>query len=238
MFSFRFSSYEWVRLAIAVFALALGLWLRARAKGNKRKLRAVSLPILVFMAAFLIFGRLPFENLFVTYPSPQSALRYMGEYGEIGGLVNGKASSLVIYSQTVNANKDDELRIYVEGLLPKTEKGWKIAEKSVLPASADSIEQNYGEYRITLARPKHGAVKDYYVIVYHFHEIGGATEVSDSAGSDFHKFVGTEGYHKGTSWWYAYIEQLDENYELIIDGEPVKIDNLHGWLEASGQKGH
>ena len=229
---YPFSLYQLVRLIILAFPFVAAILLGIRFRGEEKKKQGAVIPLMIFIVALMFLFRLPFENLFVTYSSPQNALHYVIMDGEVIGSVNGKTSSLIIYSRKLIADKEKELLYYTESILPKTKKGWKIIADNRLSASADCLKQDFGGYQITLAKPKRGKIKDYYVIIYYYHVVECDIVITDSAGSNFQKFAVEYTNKNGIAWWYAYIEYLNEDYVLIIDGEHVKIDNLHEWLVA------
>ena len=127
---------------------------------------------------------------------------------------------MIIYSNVVYHpyDKEQSLTLYTYNVLPKTNRGWKI----VMPkAPPDSISEHHGKFFITVTRRGNNA--DYYVIVKHAGTLEKMIEIIDNRESSFNIFVEAE---DDDIWWYTCVDSLDKNYELIIDGESIKLNNV------------
>jgi len=208
--------YKAVRIAIwSIFIILVVLILIFRKKGKKLRNVLLCASFIIGLAFSIVASLLPVENLFVTFPSAQSALLYMGEGGEVRGQVNGENSTLGIYRTAYYSNLDG-FRV-----LLRTEKGWKIKN----PYTYDIIGKFGDGYNFFITRDERR--RDYYVILNHSaldHEV----EITDSANSDFFALE----TDSGGFWWYAYIESIDENYAVHFNGEAISLDILPIWLNS------
>ena len=221
------SASDLVRIiAVILFSIVLAL-VRVCIKKNKKLLNILSLLMVVCLLLFgIVLLNVPFENLVITHFSAQSALNYTRD-GEIKGYVDGNNSTLVLHSRYDIFKKNLGVIYYDYNILPRTAKGWKIAMPKNPPSS---IEKKHGEYKITIA--KREKIEDVYIMIFHYLAVESEIAISDNMGSLFNVFIEPNGFTKGSVWLYAYIESIDENYEVIIDGETIKFDGLSEWLAS------
>ncbi|MCL2695696.1 MAG: hypothetical protein FWE69_05165 [Clostridiales bacterium] len=231
--------YIWVRRTIEILLFVSMVLIVERLMRGKR-LRVKGL--LCLLGIIVYFGvaaaiRLPVENLFVTHSSVQGAFNYTRD-GVIADSLDGEDSTLVIYPYRI-VYDEHELIGYLYDILPRTEKGWKMANPrnridEIKRHENTEFNSSAGKYSVTIVRRE--KLQGYYVIIKLHSSIAGEEGVVDNLESQFQMFIEPDGVYAGTVWWVTYLESLDENYEIFIDGEPVefrsRFSNLTEWFES------
>ena len=197
-----------IRIAIGLLLIIIGFLIVRNLKLNHKKviclIVTISSVILTVALAFV-----PFENVFVTFSSPQEAYDYIS-FGDkdIKLRVEGDTSDLIVGDK----NGKEELLI-----LPKNSDGWKIdTGKSIENISQkihDGITVNVFRYKQT---------SECYVMI--FNSNGGELELKDNLNS---VFVNTKEYNsaieKDYYTYYAYLAEYNSDYELTLNGETVRL---------------
>lgn len=174
---------------------------------KKNLLYAVSFIVISVLVTLLYF--VPVENLFMNFSSPEKAFNYISSC-EIQHIVYGSETDLVIAGKGAT----DTYKI-----LPKTDKGWKLSngletEKYALFHKGISIEVF-----------RHKKTDDYYVRLFNID--GGEIEVSDSCGSDFSKTIKTADESSKQIYYYAFVNNFNDEYTLNLNGEEVKVSDFY-----------
>ena len=105
-----------VRILIGVFFFGCAVLIIIRTKTGFKRRKIIIFSILALVVA-TVLNFVPFENLFVTFGSPESAYRYVHSTPhEIKMVVNGETCDLVI------GEKDADQYL----IIPRSEDGWKI----------------------------------------------------------------------------------------------------------------
>ena len=169
---------------------------------GKRKLR-----VLVFLLAFTsIFwlAMIPFENLFVTFSTPDELFDYYGNSTERRYIV-GEESLMMVYVDK------DGIRSFE--MARKAKQGWKIV---ALPG----IRRVYGHsYDGIVVNIFHCArTKDYYVRV--GDTIGNVQEITDNRGTMLWHEGATR---KNVSGWSGYVIHFDETYAINVNGNWIPV---------------
>ena len=135
------------------------------------KTRRYKIYILAIAAIFsLIFMFIPFENLFITFSSPEKVFNYCyTKKTKVKLVVEGKDSDLVI-------GEDDDAHIYL--IVPKVANGWKIGmwtnTKLISYEMYNNISVDVYQYKNT---------NDYFVSILDMN--GGYSQITDSFQSEF-----------------------------------------------------
>lgn len=168
---------------------------------QRNKLGKKKYAILVMMIIFVVMpvsSLFPVENLFVTFSTPEKSFHYVNlEKAKI--VISGDTTDLVI------GHEDTYL------IVPKTDKGWKIGRG--LDTKSVSVNYNDG---IVVVLFKHKKSGEYYVEVIDMEEK--VRTIKDSGDSEFYNFK-----YGGICRYYAYVHNLNDNYELFVNGKRVDL---------------
>lgn len=190
---------------IAIFVI---LYFLIKKSHSKHKKLYLIINFFVSVAISTILALIPIENSFMTFSSLESVYDYT-HIENIELVVNGEQTDFVV--STLMRNE------YNYSIFPKTDKGWKIGMASDIKSVSTSL---YGGASINVYRYKNS--NDYYVSVYN--SDGGPLEITDDRGSVFQSTEQTVYKLNQTYYiYYAYVNSLDDQYELIINGNTVKI---------------
>ncbi len=170
--------------------------------------------VILLLGLLEISSFIPFENLFVSFPSPEAVFRYT-EKGKIINITEGEKSSLVFFDL---GDKKQSITP-CETVVLKTDAGYKLGIAFSL-TTVFKLEKNHSPF-IEILRCRN--TDDYYVSVYA--EVNGESiDISDSLGSEFNRFfLKTEGFDTTSVWCCAYVKNMGAKYQLTIDGEIVNI---------------
>ena len=188
------------------------LLLRKRIEPAKVKKAAAILFIGIFFLGSTLLAFVPFENLFVTFDTPEAAYDYFtpGKSGE-AFLIEGKESTFVL--KTKNGTNSSLI-------VPKTENGWKVPigtyRKSV-------FNQPFKDFTVTVFQYKD--TSDYYIKVVDVNAF--VQTLTDSDGTVFTKKQPSVSTFNLSSVYYAYISDFDATtYTLIVNGETVALSSV------------
>ncbi len=199
-------TYSSVRMLIGLIILIFFI-VKVVKDNGKKKGTAIAFMIVFYMILTSLSSLLPVENLFISFPSVESVFDYT-DSGDIKTVVEGEESALVIYE-----NEDSFSSI----VLPKTDDGYKIGtffshstlSKTTTLNAMITVDQASG-------------TQDYYVEVSPTKN-NFPVEVSDNRDSVFEIYI-SENETTTNLYHYVYVKDLDESYQIIIDGVPLSID--------------
>lgn len=203
--------YALIRIVITA-AILIPLWkiYKKRKKNISKPIYRVALILLAVLFSIIWYGR--FENLFITFSSPEAAYHY-SNLDTIDAVVEGEESTMIICANNT------EQRI---ALLPKTKAGWKI--KSRLKVKISIVRSDYS---ISICSYDN---TDYYVIVTEIlePEIVNITDNYDSVFTKHVEQVASTGESYVT--YFSYIEDPNA-YQLIINGNIIQISGIGSGAE-------
>ncbi len=201
--------FVFIRLAIScLFFLCSIIAVKKYKNANKRKLYAIFTTIAILLYFCLSFC--PFENLFLTFESPESAYRYfIPGKSDIELVVEGNNCDFI-----VDRNKDTDTFLIV----PKNENGWKIGTGSnmvrVDQKLTDGISVNIYQYKNS---------NDYFITILDTN--GGESKISDNFNTVFYSIERNTDYlGKTYVTYYAHISGFNVNYCLEVNGEEITFN--------------
>ena len=176
---------------------------------HKYKPYIVSVVITVMFITILAF--IPFENLFITFNSPEKVFNYYnGSKSDVKLVVNGKDSDLVIGD---NNNTD----VYL--IVPKTASGWKIGIGMNTKRVSQKIHNG-----ITIYIYQYKNTDDYFVTILDTN--GGESQIIDSCNSKFSSLAKNNNLlGKTFVTYYASIRDFTQQYWISINGEEITLNN-------------
>ena len=197
-----------VRLLIGCILFICAVLVIKRFKAaHKNKKYVISAIVAVALTAILAF--LPFENIFVTFDSPECVYRYVS-FGnsDVKLVVDGQDSDLVI-------GDNNGADVYL--IVPKTSDGWKIGiganTKRVAQKIADGVVIYVYQYKDT---------RDYFVTV--LDTAGGPIEIAYSCNSEFVSLErANDSLDKIFTTHYASIPNIDQQYWVKVNGEDISV---------------
>ena len=156
------------------------------------------------------------EESALFFDTPEEAFHYKYP-NRIWLILEGNESTLVIPGDMGSSSW------YSGAILPKTEEGWNPANWVYRNEVARVFSRNHGE--ICLLRYK--KTNDFYLAIYYLGSTPG--ELFDNKGTDFLNSSGNvlskEPLHRGFKY-FAFVDGIDENYVLTIDGEEFTFPNV------------
>lgn len=197
--------YAIIRILIGCIFLGCSFVIVRRSGAvHKRVLYIVFAVISLTLAMALMF--LPFENIYLTFDSPDKAYEYYHFESDIKLVVDGENSDFII------DNKNDS---YSYLIIPKTSEGWKVGigsdTKRVVQNIFNGIVVYVYQYKNT---------NDYFVTV--LDSYGGVCEISDSCGSTFYSLERvSEPLGKSFVTYYGHISEFDSQYWISVDGNKI-----------------
>ena len=178
------------------------------------KTRRHKIYILVIAAIFsIIFMFIPFENLFITFSSPEKVFNYCYTKKTKAKLVvEGKDSDLVI-------GQDDDTHIYL--IVPKVANGWKISNA----INMKHISHTYGMYNSTSVEVyQYKNTNDYFVSILDMN--GGYSQITDSFNSKFSSLVQPiDVLEKTYVTYYTNIQDFTDEYWINVNGEKIIVND-------------
>lgn len=193
-----------IRLVICLFLLSILIFLIRKSNINyKRIAYIVSCFVALFLSTALFF--IPFENVFITFHSVESAYEYTGN-STISLVVKGKNCDLVV------GNKND-IEEYL--IIPKNKRGWEIGlgsyTKLIYQQIIDNIAIDIYQYKDT---------NEYFITI--LNTEGGSCEISDDHSSDFLSLEKNNSYLNNTFiTYYANIFNPNKDYKITVNGTNV-----------------
>ena len=162
--------------------------------------------VLIIVLAFL-----PFENLFVTFDSPEAAYEYfnLGK-SNVELIVEGDACDFIIDRQ-----KDSDKYL----IIPKTADGWKIG----IGANTKRIAQKISN-GIVLYAYQYKDTSDYFITILDTN--GGESTISDEYDT---KFISLERSNdslgKTFVTYYAHIANFNPQYSVTVNNTKIILGN-------------
>lgn len=201
--------FVFIRLAIScLFFLCSFIAIKKVRKINKRKLYTFFITIAIVLYFLLSF--IPFENLFLTFDSPESAYRYfIPGKSDIELVVDGNNCDLVVDC------KNDTSTLLI---IPKTENGWKIGTGSnmvrVVQKLSDGISVNIYQYKNS---------NDYFITVLNVN--GGELKISDDYNTVFYSTEKNNTHlEKSYVTYYAHLADFTAKYCIEVNGELITFN--------------
>ncbi len=154
---------------------------------------------------------IPFENLFITFSSPEKVFNYCYTKKTKAKLVvEGKDSDLVI-------GEDDDAHIYL--IVPKVANGWKIGmwtnTKLISYEMYNSISVDVYQYKNT---------NDYFVSILDMN--GGYSQITDSFQSEFSALEQPmDVLEKTYVTYYTNIQDFTDEYWINVNGEKIIVND-------------
>ena len=176
---------------------------------HKRLGYIVTLCVSVISVFLLSFW--PFEDLFITFDSPETAYAYYtGDKSDVALVVNGDGCDLVVGRQN---GSDTHL------IVPKTEGGWKTG----IGWHTKKIHQQFSN-GILVCVYQYNNTRDYFITILNTN--GGETYVSDNRHTKFCPLEtsndsGTEPFVT----YYAHIMDFDSRYSTTVNGNKIGFEN-------------
>lgn len=210
--------YDNVRILMTLLVMALTVAILRiitlkLARKNKLskwyKLFNIAVVAIVFFGFQIAIIKWPFENLLVSFDSPEAAYRYLRD-DSIIQVVDGKDTSLVAaqYSQIIP--KVDETKDNV--------KRWKLP----LP-NATSLKDKY-EHGISVFLYHYKGTSEYYLGIHTWSEE--SVQVSDSLASEFAFSKKTYPQPYLTSvWHFAYIPNPPKDYWVKVNDQTIDLSD-------------
>jgi len=189
----------------AVFA-ALVLAIKSQEKMRRHSLYAIALIIAV--ALNIGFAFFPFENLFITFDSPEKAYEYYNGKSEETFVVEGTVCDFVVAQKGESSS-------YL--MIPKTENGWKIGLGSEMKRVAQNIS---GDTTLYVYRYKQ--TNEYFITVHNAY--GKAMKITDCYNSVFYALSNDQGESDKPTWsYYAYVPGYNAAYYALVDGNTIMV---------------
>lgn len=191
-----------VRCIIVAVLLGIACLIIAKSRSlYKKKLFIGSAVMGLALGIALAF--LPFENLFITFSSPEEAYDYADlGLSEVVLVVPGYNTDLVV------AGEDG---IYEYRILPKIPDGWKLGLKSDLNMIA-----NYHSEKFSIYVYQYKDARDCYINIV---DSTGRFKVTDCYQSEFYHLKEKERF-LGSNY-YAHLPEIDPLYWITVNGETV-----------------
>lgn len=174
---------------------------------SSHKSKKIIISFVVTLVLFFVFQLLPLENILISFPSPEASYNY-NHNSRAKLVVNGEMTDFVVGS-------DSESDVYA--IIPKSNGKWKLS----VPNDKKLIFSTYNEdASVDVFRYKN--TNEYYISV--LHTDSGPFNISDSRNSEFkcskrHISATDETYYT----YYAYINNFDEQYSLIVNGQRISM---------------
>ena len=200
--------FSLIRLFIGLFIFScLVAFVRKISVEKKQLLYIVSLVVsLVISVGLFLF---PFENLFITFESPETVYDYV-YFGEnhIDCVVEGEKCGFIV-------GENDNSQIYL--IIPKKSNGWGIGVGSDTRMISQKITNGIIVYLY-----QYKNTDEYFVTV--LNTAGGQSEIRDSCNSSFYS-VEKENKALGKTYvtYYAHISKFNLQYHVIVDGDKIVV---------------
>lgn len=174
---------------------------------RKRQWYLISFIIVTILTT--LSALVPIENAFITFPSLESAYSYT-HLEEAKLIVNGNKTDFVI------GQKGDT---YTYTIIPKSDKGWKLTRGTDIKQTNNIVHEGYIIYVYQYKNSD-----DYYITV--LDTKGGESKITDNHNSKFYYLNKTNSTLNQTFYtYYAYINNLDDQYTIEINDLKIKVKN-------------
>lgn len=205
-------TYNIVRVILSIILLsflAAGVLFIFRSQIRRKRLCSILLAVLLFVI-YILFTIVPIEEPFLTFPTVEKAFHYKYDY-EIALTVEGNESTQVICNFGQNKG-------YYGAVLPKTEKGWK----PEIQWDKKTVGKIFESNAIVLLQ-RYKTTDDFYLTI---QSASGMDELYDNRNTEFQSLTGPSflGKKVAPGYYYAYLDGVDGNYVLTIDGQEIKFD--------------
>ena len=202
--------YIIIRLIIGCVFLGCSITVIKKSKVIRKGIRyAVFASISVVLVAVSAF--LPFENLFVTFNSPEAAYEYynVGK-SNVELVVEGNNCDFV-----VDYKNDSDTYL----IIPKTADGWKVGigsdTKRIAQKLSDGITVYVYQYKNT---------NDYFITV--LDTGGGESKVSDDYNTKFYSLEkSNDSIEKTFVTYYAHISNFNAQYSVVVNGNKIALQS-------------
>lgn len=179
-------------------------------KDRKWKKKLFILSVIIFALVWSCLFYFPFENLFISFASPEEAFNYRCS-GAINTVIEGENTAMILDSD------DGKLSFF-----QNSKTGWKLS----LSYSAKIIySELFCDYSIVIY--KYNELDEYYMLVYkdHMSDVSDIVDISDNKGSQFENQIEKE--ERFNTYIIRYLTYFSdfEGYELNIDGRMLKISD-------------
>jgi hypothetical protein len=178
------------------------IFINKRKKENK-KLKILCLVLCLALTFVMYF--VPFENLFVTFESANSAYSYCN-WGN-------KELSFILTGTDCDFLVSDNGKALEYLILPKTEQGWKIGRAVQTKEIFEKLEED-----AFISVFKHKSSEDCFVAVTNLKDI--PLNIFDNLDTEFFPY---QSKSWGTVIYYGYLKGIPSGYSLNINGKVVEV---------------
>lgn len=199
-----------IRLIIGCIFLGCSIIVIRKSKViHKHMLYVVFMSISIVLIAIL--SMIPFENLFITFNSPEAAYEYFS-FGQsnIELVVEGNNCDFII-------DRKNDSDTYL--MIPKTADGWKIGIGSNTKRVGQKLSNGVSVYVY-----QYKNTSDYFVTILDTN--GGESNISDDYNTVFYSL---ERYNvsleKNFVTYYAHIPNFNSQYSIIVNGDKIELKN-------------
>lgn len=192
------STFQLIRLMLSAVP-TIGVFFLLRSRIHRCKL-LWGIPIAIFVLLNIGLCETPVENLFVTFPTPQAAARYVG-MPDAHCIVEGERSG---FFTSVDGN-ETTCRIF-----PKSDSGWQLSGES---ASRFKTVYAGDNFAVQLWRYRHS--EECYIVVF---SLGQIQQVSDTRSSVFQPLDAS-----GTAYAAYVPDYAGSAYALFVDGQRIPL---------------
>ena len=202
--------YGVLRILFFVVIFILVIILTRSLKYNKK--RNIIILTSIFSIVFCTLSYLfPIENIFINFKNPKEIFNYTN-IGDLEDVVCGNKSCIIISSSKKYS--------YSYTFVLKSKKGYKIASSLKYEELINKTKNNNN---LTLYKVKN--TNDYYVFGY-LTSKSKELEISDNRNSEFESIIiGEKSTSRNTYISYGFINNIEEKYSLLVDGEEFLIFN-------------
>lgn len=196
------------RILFAGLLFGLSIILINRSNIAKKRF-AYMFSAVITVSLICVLALFPLENAFVTFKTPEAAFKYVNIEPCVRLSIYGENSCLIIGEKS---GVDNFL------IIPKSEKGWSVD----VGKNTRIIEQKIYD-SIVICVYRHSDTGDCYISVLDTN--GDEIQLSDSCNS---KFIVSkklnDALDKTYYNYYAYVSNYDENYQLVLNGGLLYLD--------------
>lgn len=198
-----------VRLLIVLTFLCCSiLIIKHSVTSHKFMLKIVLISISFVLLVALNFW--PFENLFVTFNSPQSVYEYYSfDKSNIDLVVDGNNCDFV-----VKQKKDVDKYL----IIPKTADGWKIGVGAHTRRIAQKIVNG-----IVICVYQYRSTDDYFITI--LDTSGGQTSITDNYNTKFYSLEQQRASLGTFTTYYGHIANFNALYKITINGDNIVFEN-------------
>ncbi len=191
-----------IRLIIAFLFLGCSIAVINKSKVIRKRFLYIAFSG-ISLILFVLSAFLPFENLFITFKSPEEAYAYYcsGE-SDVELIVEGNNCDFVV-------SRSNDTNHYL--IIPKTSDGWKIGIGANIKRIAQKIENN-----IIINVYQYKNTDDSFITVLDTN--GGEASLSDIYNTEFFPLeVTNESLNKTFVTYYGHISDFNQQYNLTVN---------------------